>query len=272
MAKLASRVVAAIGIFSLSGCGLVGGLFHTAPNPVVSSTPQAPFRMKVSDESYNGELLVVQGTVTGEIDWVPSDVALRLVGYRDGKAVGSSSASVAVLAGENGPTSVVDAGGALPFSISLTDRDLSNYQIELLWGREALSVVAPRPVPLLHSIRTVVEECSPNDACETQYRVSAVVRNETDEILRVVTLGVSYGWAPDGGLLQSSPSLEGEEELVEVADLAIKPGGERQLSLVVPFVPLLKRGGRFEPVVRLVAGSSRRRTSISQTKQEPIHR
>ena len=255
MKKLTTCLFTAFSLMSLGGCSLIGSFPYLAPHPVVSPSPQAPFRMKVSEESYNGELLVVQGMVTGEIDWAPSDVALRLVGYRDGKAVGNSSASVAVLAGENGPTPVVDGGGSLPFSISISDRDLSHYQIELLWGREAQSVVAPLPVPLLHSVRAVVESCPPEEACETRYRVSAIVRNETEQILPAVTLGVSYGWAPDGGTVPESSRPEGEE-LVEVGGLAIRPGGERPLSILVPVVPSFKRGGRFEPVVRLVTRSS----------------
>lgn len=261
MMKLTSYIFGALGLLSLSGCGLTGGVLRTGSNPIVSALPQAPFRMKVLDESYNGDLLVVQGEVTGEIDWAPGDVALRLVGYREGKTVGSSAASVAALAGESDPVSVVDAGGSLPFSLSLNDRDISHYQIELLWGREAQSVVAPRPVPLLHSVTTVVEECPPEEGCETRYRVSATVRNETDEWLDVVALGVSYGWAPDGGVVEQTSQPSGEE-VVEIRDFLLKPGGERPLSIVIPFIPSLKRGGRFEPVVRLIRTSSQRATSF----------
>lgn len=115
MSKLAGCIRAALIVVTLNGCGVVGGVSPTAPDAGSIATPQAPFRMKVADESYNGDLLVVQGTITGDIAWAPSDVALRLVGYREGKAVGSSAASVAVLSGESGPTAVVDAGGTLPF-------------------------------------------------------------------------------------------------------------------------------------------------------------
>ena len=257
-------------VICLSGCAF-GGRHEPVESRVTSSVTTSeparfPLRMAITDESYNGELLVVQGKVIGEIPWTPNDVAIRLVGYRDGAVVAKTDGNIASLALEGEAPSSIDAGGALPFAISLAELELSTYQIELLWGRDASAVLRRSQLPVLAETNLVVEPCAAEAGCESQYRVAATLRNDSPRHIDSVVLGVAYRWVRDQNgeaepIQQATDRgeahREGEEEIV-LEQLALAPGGERRVSLVVPVVANTSPGGRYEPVVRVKLGERER--------------
>jgi hypothetical protein len=238
----------------------------TTPSTSSTAPAQSPLRMAITDESYNGELLVVQGKIIGEIPWTPGDVAIRLVGYRDGAVAAKTDANIASLALEGEAPRSIDAGRALPFAISLAEFELSTYQIELLWGRDAYPVLRRTQLPVLAETKLAVEPCPTEAGCESQYRVAAILRNDSPHQIDSVVLGVAYRWVrgqhgeaePNQQATdQDDARRDGEEEIV-LEQLALAPGGERRVSLVVPMVANASPGGRYEPVVRVKVGARER--------------
>jgi len=221
---------------------------------------QSPFQLSVADESYDGEMLSVSGTVVGAIPWAPHEVAIQLVGYREGKEAVRATTSVAALAQFQDPAEeiepVIDAGGEVPFAATINARELAHYQLELLWGKDAQYALAIAQRPTLAEVRTNIESCQSPDECQEQFRVSATLHNGGSARVDEVTLGISYGWVPEGEI-SPSPITDRDtpegEELLTLSDLSLNPGDDYPLSIVVPMTPSNRTGGHFEPTIRVVA-------------------
>lgn len=252
-------------LFPLGGCGSFlkrgrdpaghGSLIDQVEPPL-----QSPFQLTISDESYTGDTLIIRGGVTSAIPWTPQEVAIQLVGYREGKEAARSTMSVAALAEREDVPPVFDAEEELRFSASISGRDLAHYQIELLWGKDAERALSRAQRPELLNLRVTTEPCRDGGNCKEQYRISASLRNGGTTPLDDQTVGISYRWVPDGqaGALNRfearsdySEQIEGEE-FFTLHDLSLAPGADHPLSLVVPLAQSTETGGRFEPYVRLV--------------------
>ena len=253
-----------IALLVLGGCGTILGdaekrsvqqLLVDPPE----AAPQSPFQLSVADELYDGDKLVVSGTVVGAIPWAPYEVAIQLVGYRDGKEAVRATTSVAALAKIQNPADkiepVIDAGGALPFAAAINARELAHYQLELLWGKDAKHALLLAQRPTLGEVFTAVESCRNGDECKEQFRVSATLHNAGIERINEVTLGISYSWIAEGDTMpvpiNDRDTPEGEE-LLSLSELSLEPGDDYPLSIVVPMPPSSKAAGRFEPMVRVV--------------------
>lgn len=252
-------------LFSLGGCGSFlkrgrdpaghGSLIDQVEPPL-----QSPFQLTISDESYTGDTLIVRGVVTSAIPWTPQEVAIQLVGYREGKEAVRSTMAVAALAEREDVPPVFDAEEELRFSASISGRELAHYQIELLWGKDAERALKLFRRPLIRDILISREPCPNGDGCKEQFRVAAVVKNRSSSLIQELHLGISYIWVVDGvdyseeysHSKSAEETIEGEERIA-LHNLGLEPGAEYPLSLVVPVPESTMIGGRFEPSVRLVS-------------------
>jgi hypothetical protein len=104
---------------------------------------ESPFSLNILSENYDGRTLIVQGAVFSELDRSLSDVVVRFITLSEGESV--SRVEMPLLELIYGDTAFfplsgkgqleLSGGESVRFQISSSGQDITNYQIELLWGR-----------------------------------------------------------------------------------------------------------------------------------------
>ncbi len=253
------RSVYLVGMASVVVFGLVGCSGVPAPRPSAFPVESAqagrnvPFGLKVVDEVNDGQRLHILASIESRTPWDPSRVMVRLTGFSGEKVLGVSDYPL-LGSGNSGAPTVFEPGR--PFDVSLSNpvAGVTDYQLELLWGEESgmeLKSAAPSPLQLRNV--AVIKSATPCSAerCPVVYEVSGELINSGPGKIARAALGV--GFLPHaqggGGLVAGIPA---EEEVVDIAALALEPGRSRPIKLSVE-QPELVGGGELSPVVRVLS-------------------
>jgi hypothetical protein len=254
MRSVSLVVVASVVVFGLVGCSGV-----PAPRPSASPVESAqagrnvPFGLKVVDEVNDGQRLHILASIESRTPWDPSRVMVRLTGFSGEKVLGVSDYPL-LGSGNSGAAAVFEPGRPFDVSLSIPVVGVTDYQLELLWGEESgmeLQSAAPSPLQLRNvAVIKSAEPCSAG-RCPVVYEVSGELINSGPGTIARAALGV--GFLPHvqggGGLVAGIPA---EEEVVDIAALALEPGRSRPIKLSVE-QPELVGGGELSPVVRVLS-------------------
>ncbi|HMO02786.1 MAG TPA: hypothetical protein PKD37_06745 [Oligoflexia bacterium] len=224
--------------------------------------PIEPFTIKVKEEFNDGEKLRVIGELLaqGKISLAEQtklllstgrgkeqeavDGVLRIVTFKDGKQIGVALLQIPNLIKELGSTSL-SKGQAVPFSISVAGRNMSDYQIELLWGEDARAYVgtalaswgAKQHIESLSNIKIADWRVQPPALGRTKYIISFKLLNVSNQMIQNISLGIGFrASAIDSDKFTGI----GEEQEINLTNLGMTPrmGRDIKLAVTAPDVPI----------------------------------
>ena len=235
------------------------------------SSQDLPFVLEVVDEVNDGERLHVLGAVTAQTDWMVNDVVVRLTGMRSGEQIGISylplrSNLSSSQAGDTN-TQIIKAQEKYSFSVSVPSQNITDYQLELLWGDEAkrhlknIEVQKPGSLELRQiEVLTKKADC-PKQNCGVVYKMTAQLFNSGATVIDKVVLGVGFLVVTPGQKLDFKKQIPQNEERIELSQLALMPGASRPLSLdfdePVTEEKFQSGQGELRPNIRIVSFSSK---------------
>ena len=223
-----------------------------------------PFKLEVVEELNDGADLIIKGRLTPKSEWPAQDVVVRLAALDDSGQQRVSFHRVSDLAPQ---ASMLVAGVPTNFSLTLPSVGLSNYQLEVLWGRDAdalgkqgnqhgTDTPLPKQYLALRNLqvhRVPSETCANPNECQLKFTITGEFFNSGGATVRNVVIIAGF---TTGDKLDLKDQILENERRVEVRNLGLKPGGskpfrlslEKQVSAVDQSAP--------QPVVHIVSVDS----------------
>lgn len=223
-----------IAVATLGGCTWIKGASQPErPKTRLSIGEAAPFKLEVLEEVNDGETLHIVGAVAAATRWNVETVVVKLTGIHNGEVAGVSYLPL-VKAARPGP----DFSHSIPpderfmFSLSIPSKDLTDYQIELVWGDEAARYLAPKQGPGTLEVRELEVEtrqipCAVG-ACDLTFVITGKLFNAGATAIDRAVLGVGY---VEGGLTLGPDEAAVNEQQLEIPDLLLQPGDSRPFRL-----------------------------------------
>ncbi|NDC39247.1 MAG: hypothetical protein EBZ48_14580 [Proteobacteria bacterium] len=254
--------LALITIVGLMACGAP----RTVPSGVPRSAPAAseeqprlPFGVTVSQELNDGKRLFVKAAIDAHARWSTAELVVLLTGYRNGEKVGEQVTPLTVL----GP--VLEQGSQHELPMVLNAPNITDYQLELLWGRDSHTVRGAKAANGLGrveagleirnvSVRSERVNCGVKGGCDLQFAITAELRNVSDRTLTGAVLGTGFIWV-DSPALDLSERIPENEATVELSRLDLGPGASRKVRLVLDRTVPERSDGAFEPVLRVISSA-----------------
>lgn len=246
--------------FLLSGCGStrVPKQLPSATSPAEEAKQaELPFSLSVAQEFNDGKRLYVKAAIEAHARWSTAEAVVSLTGYREGSEVAKRQVPLASL----GP--VLEQGSRHEIPIVLDAPAISDYQIELMWGRDSAEMFkadAPKPagsseaaIELRNvSVRSERVRCDTGQGCELKFSIMAVLRNTSEKQVDHAVLGTGFIWL-DAAALDLSQRIPENEATVELTGLALGPGASRKVRLVLDRTVPERPDGAYHPVVRVIS-------------------
>jgi len=212
----------------------------------------SPFAVDVLDEWNDGKQLHLRVRIKTKGIWDSSAVVLRMMGMAEGKVVREESFPLRTLLEKENPSMV---SAHLPeeavFSIMLPVPDLSDYQIELLWGDDAAPYIqtsgkVTSGLLLRNLTWQELRDCN-HSPCRLSYFLGGEFFNGGTVPVKGVVLGIT---------LESKNTKDAaaeQEEQVRIEDLDLAPGEARLLEIEIPSEAQdTQRRLGFKPRVRIL--------------------
>lgn len=227
-------------ILLLSSCSFLSSQFSQATTgPLVSSdnaqNESAPLRLDILSESNTDGILAVQGEVTTKTNFSTNDIGVRV------RAIDGKGDTVeGVWFPNEMPGSQIAKDTKLPFTLTIPVQDITDYQVEVLWGEEARKLTKkPSPKgngPAFVALRNLrVQRLSDPkcaaDPCLTMFIVSGEIFNSGEDRITGLVLSAGMISVPEGGDLDLPNAIPHNERRIEVKNLALEPGGTKPLRL-----------------------------------------
>jgi hypothetical protein len=247
-------------ILLFSACSIFTGTDPSSSSSLVDQKkPNLPFTLEVADEINDGERLHILGTVSALTDWSLKDVIVKLSSLSEGRPVGVSYLPLSKTKKELSGT--IKANEKYQFTISVPSQNISDYQLELLWGEDAKQYVASvldgEPGNLeLRSIQmeTIRQPCDGTD-CKLTFRASAKLYNGTNKQVIKVILGIGFLRIKTGAELDLQRQIPQNEDKIDVGDILLPPGGSREIVInfdqAIPEKELVTEDGEIKPNIRI---------------------
>lgn len=234
-----------------------------ADTPIVS-TPQSPFSLQVTSVQNDGKTLKVEGIIITKASWYVDKVSLNLVGYHDGVEVASFSRPLkdflnpSQLAPSNSssPFGSSNLGVSLPaetplaFSLGIPSQNITDYQLTLGWGEEAV-VVSSKSVNWVESGIVdlgVAPDCS-GDNCGHFFAVEGTLQNIGKETINSVSVAIGL-LAADSIKTDTRVDMS-EYEMIELTPLNISPGASQKVRLRFKKAISPEQALKIKPDVRI---------------------
>ena len=226
----ANLAVLVLAVLIMPGCSLLGNnLFSPSPKASTGSEQaeeQNPLKLELDQETTDGERLFVKGRVKAETSVLMSKIVIHLSSLKNGELIGEAYYSMSSAQQDSGIQGMIPAGGEVPFSMSVSAEGMTDYQLELLWGEEAVSFLSalasgvqpPAPEVVLEEVTLMPPDCS-GRGCAGRSFMSAVIRNQTDKALDSIVIGLGFSGA--------------EEDQMEITSIGLEPHGTRPLRLEI---------------------------------------
>jgi len=253
-----SEIVRLIG--SLSAAALVGCSSTPAPHPARPAVEAAqaarnvPFGLKVVDEVNDGQRLHILASIESRTDWDPRRVVVRLTGMSGERVLGVSDYPLVNRMNGGAPT-VLRPGEPFDVSLSIPVKEVTDYQLELLWGEESgveLKSAAPSPLQLKNIVVSRSGEPCRTGSCPVLFEVSGDLTNFGAGTIERAALGVGFLPFAQAGASGQVSGIPADEEQIDLAALKLAPGKSRPIKLTVE-QPALAGGGELTPVVRVLS-------------------
>jgi hypothetical protein len=254
---------------ALLGCTLVSGKGATPSERVIDSArggdpSVTPFKLDVLGESNDGETLTIKGQVTSKVSRPARDVLVRLTAVDTG---GEQRTSFHKLIDLNPKSADLERGNPTRFSLSLPSQGISNYQLEVLWGKDAAPYLgdnraslktpsAPAEYLALRNLevhRVPDGSCSSPEECLVTFSIKGEFFNAGRAVVRDVSLVA--GFAPTSKMDRPHQMLENERR-IEIKNLALGPQATKPFRLTLEKLVPASDTVAYQPVVRIVSFDS----------------
>jgi hypothetical protein len=255
--------------FAVAGCSIFRGT-DSSPNERVIDSARGgdpsvtPFKLDVLRESNDGETLTIKGQVTSKVTRPSRDVLVRLTAVDSG---GEQRTSFHKLVDLNPKTSDLQAGKPTQFALSLPAQGVSNYQLEVLWGKDAAPYLddnraslktpsAPAEYLALRNLevhRVPDGSCSSPEECLVTFSIKGEFFNAGKAVVRDVLLVA--GFSPASKMDRPHQMLENERQ-IEVKNLALGPQATKPFRLTLEKLVPASDTVAYQPVVRIVSFDS----------------
>jgi hypothetical protein len=249
--------------FAFSGCSIVFGKREPPPTPAIESTsggnPETiPFVLEVVSEENDGTRLAVSGRFVPKVAWASDDVLVRLSALDD---TGKHREAYFSLSNPAEPTAAqLQVGKPTEFSLSLPSQGISNYQLELLWGKDAKPLLANAhrtpgedqeflALRNLEAYRVPSDDCATPNQCTVKFTLTGEFFNAGSATIKGVSLVAGFARADE---LDLTDKVLENERRIEVRNMNLAPGGTKPFRLTLEkFIPLDEQVAP-RPVVRIV--------------------
>ncbi len=263
-----TKYIILISLLLTSACSTLNSInpFSEESNPSQkdnkkSGKPSLPFSLEINDEVNDGDRLHILGTISAVTDWSLNDAIVKLSSISEGRVVGISYLPLTKIS--NKLQSMIKGGEQNSFTISVPSENITDYQLELLWGQEAkqyLTSIRNQPAGILEirdiKIQTIRQACS-NPDCMVKFKVNATLFNQTSKPVKQVILGIGYiriNSAPELDLQRQIPQ---NEERIDIGQILLAPGDSRSIVISfdqeVPEKSLVNTEGEIKPTIRIIS-------------------
>jgi hypothetical protein len=271
------RTLCIVFLSILSGCALFKSSYNNQQalesTDLISGDQKMPFVLQVNREVNDGKELHILGSVHATTEWNPDRVVLQLTSLNEGNTVGVVRHTLRKLLQDRSgtlaePVATVASGEEVLFSLAVSSKGISDYQIVLLWGEDAepyldsaatTSKVGSKLTSQMNSkdlrlrvhsieIETLKALCS-YPPCDVRFRLKALFQNEGKDVINSAKLGV--GFIPSE--LSGTDTVPESEEIVEVPGLSLQPGVSRPFRILLNKEMPEEVAESVKPVLRIVS-------------------
>lgn len=239
---------------------------------ILAPVAQAPLTLEVKRATNDGMALHVFARVTAHTDWDSSAVLVRLAGLNQGEVIREVSQSLSravlqpdVMVGSEERPEHLAAGKSLDVYLSIAAQGITDYQIELLWGAEAVALagnsrgLAENIVPPSSRQNVSVEnprverrkKACAMAPCPVTLNLSVDLVNTGPDVISRVLLAVGFVWVEPGQRVDFSAPKPENEESVEIGPLQLGGGQSQTVRLVFDRPIPGPLGKDLWPVVRV---------------------
>ncbi len=246
-----------VGDSATAGSAIVGSAVGGDPSVT-------PFRLDILKETNDGKNLTIQGQVIAKSKRPSKDVLVRLTAVDIQGEEKTAIHRVADLLSNS-----ADLTPAMPtqFSLSLPAQGISNYQLEVLWGKDAEAYLGDTPAALkqqrtsseflalrnLEVHRVPDGSCSSPEECLVTFSIKGEFFNSGKATIRDVV--VLAGFTPASKLGLPNHPLENEKR-IEVQNLDLAPQATKPFRLTIEKLLPASDTVAYQPVVRIVSFES----------------
>lgn len=230
-------------VISIAGCAsksvIMAEQSQSEFGPVIS-TPQSPFSLQVTSVQNDGRNLKVEGLIITKASWYVDKVSVVLTAFNHGEPVVSQSRPLKDFLNQDqlapatasSPFGSSELGVALPaetplaFSMSVPSENISDYQVSLGWGENAVLNVANSIKWIENGIVDLgpISDCD-GTSCPHLYAVEGILKNESSATVTAVTATLRL--IPIG----SGSVEEGQAEDVELKPLSLLSKASQRVRL-----------------------------------------
>jgi hypothetical protein len=261
---------------SSSGCAFIDRLrapgFGAGARSIASAKGRdpavTPVRLDILEESNDGTQLTVKGAITPKEELNSNELVVRLAGitatgeervaFKSASDISGSAAKDRKLSPKDGPTK---------FTLSLPSVGLSNYQVEVLWGRDAEAYLPKNGPDMRASLKNGTSDskdflalrelevhripdgsCSSPEECLVTFSIKGEIFNSGRGLVREVTLEAGFAPATKVGI--PHVTLEGSKK-IEIQGLELAPGAVKPFRLTLEKLLPASDTVAYQPVVRI---------------------
>ncbi len=210
------------------------------------TVPAAPYALEVVKEEYDGEYLALVATVTAYKEIRQKDPLVRVIPYSQGTPLAASTYRVADYVDSEHRGHKQSKVIKLPLVVPASS--MSDYQIELLWGKDAKAAYEEQSTASKAGLSQVSDVVVQQVELLEGGMLYAVIHNSSGQTLQ--ELGVQVAFAKYGGGLDFQKAFQENGVLLELHDLNLKPGGDKKLKIVLEDSPPLQAS--YSPLIRIV--------------------
>lgn len=252
MASIRSNVIK-VAFLSSSGLLVSCAASHTpTPEPVFSAAAEsksAPFALDVLEEVNDGSNLHLLLQLTAKAEWDLKNVLVRLASLENGETRGTTLFKV----GESGSPEA-KPGEPIKFAVSVPSQNMTDYQLELLWGKEAVAAVQSEQKLAAPGAVTIADLSVSDDnctqPCQPKTVISGYLENQSAQVLSSARLGIGFVWVGRGETLDAEQA--NNERSVSIKGLSLQPGGRREIKFKLSKEVPKSNDGSYQPVVRVL--------------------
>lgn len=255
-------------LVAVAGCGLFGRAGGQGSRPIdsaVGGDPSVtPFRLDVLQESNDGENLTIKGQLTAKTSRSSQDALVRLTAV---DTSGEQRISVHKVSDLVPGVTQLQSGKPTQFSLAIPSQGISNYQVEVLWGKDAAPYLgdqrasmkqpaAPSEYLALRNLevhRVPDGSCSSPEECLVTFSIKGEFFNSGRSSIKDVVL--IAGFAPAMKMDQPQQPLENERR-IEVRNLGLAPQATKPFRLTLEKLLPASDTVAYQPVVRIVSFDS----------------
>ncbi len=241
-----------------SSCVLKGGVVSVGTNSPKSDDEM--FSLEVLEKINDGEKIYILGQITSEVKAPVKDVVLnlRLLDINS-KVVSEHAYILSKLMGKD-KSEFINADEPKKFLISTDLKKSTDFQLELLWGEEALKKFTKPNAQAQTSTKTEVLKMSnlyfdkkivSPSGKDLQYYfvISGDFENLSDKVVKEISLAVSFKSKI------GDKKLSNDEEFLEIKDVALKPKSTKKFEMELETILSGDEVNLYTPDIRIVSFS-----------------